>query len=102
MKAMIKNLTILAIFCLAGTGAFAQSTDDTSMGNAHDLSEIVNEWNDWHANPTPQNAFIEDFMQDHNVPQKGQDGLNRKEVWYWWASHHPVQVQDYIDRRDSQ
>lgn len=104
MKATLIKYIMSSLFAMAlSVGAFAQSTtNDSEMGNAHDLDQIVDEWNEWHTNPTPQNAFVEEFLNDYNVPKSGQHGLNRKETWFWWASHHPVEVQEYIDRKNNQ
>lgn len=77
-----------------------QTYPDQDLGLGYEPSEIVDEWNEWYTNPTPANAFIEDFMDDYSVPQQGQHGLNRKDTWYWWISHHETEIDDYIDRKD--
>lgn len=105
MKALFSKYSVLflmATFFSLGAAAQQATPADSELGNAYDLYEVTQEWKAWFKQPTPANAFIGEFMQEFDVPQSGQDGLNRVETWYWWASHHPVQVGEYIERRDSQ
>ena len=102
---MIRSLTYalgLAIAMLLTTSGFAQSTSDSDLSLGYEPLDIVNEWDAWHQSPTSENAFIGEFMEEFQVPQSGQNGLNRREVWYWWVSHHPSEVNEYIDRRDQE
>lgn len=95
--------SLVAAFLLWSSVSIAQSTvDDSALGTAHDLYEVTVEWNGWFNNPTSENAFIGDYMEEFNVPQSGQNGLNRMETWYWWASNHPSEVDEYIERREDE
>lgn len=100
---MMKNTYLLLFTLFVGFTAFGQQSNpsDAELGNAHDLAQITQEWNAWFKAPTPENAFIGEFMQEYQVPQSGQNGLNRLETWYWWASHHPVQIDEYVERRNN-
>jgi hypothetical protein len=104
MKAALNRIVwVVAIILASVATANAQSTpDDSELGTAHDLHVITNEWNAWFNEPTSENAYIGDFMDEFAVPQSGQNGLNRLETWYWWASHHPAEVNEYVERRDDE
>lgn len=93
---------LISIFALMATGQAqsAASTDEVDLG--YNPLSIVEEWEQWHIDPTVENAFVGQFLDEFNVPKKGGNGLNRKETWYWWVSHHPVEVKEYISRRDAQ
>ena len=101
---MVHRIFILLIsfFALMGTGLAqsATTTDEVDLG--FDPLSIVEEWEQWRVEPTVENAFVGQFMDEFNVPKKGSNGLNRKETWYWWVSHHPEEVKEYILRREAQ
>jgi hypothetical protein len=109
MQTLKHNLQILLVaLVLSAVGFSAQAqapapaAADLDLGLGYEPQEIVDEWDEWYTNPTEENEFIADFMQQHNVPQTGLHGLTRLETWYWWASHHAYQVFAYINLRDQQ
>jgi hypothetical protein len=105
LKHTMQILLVAIVLSAAGFSVQAQTQPpaaDLDLGLGYEPQEIVDEWDEWYTNPSEENEFIADFMQQYNVPQKGLHGLTRLETWYWWASHHPYQVFAYINLRDQQ
>ena len=101
MNRPFKHLLFVAILSLLGMAASAQTGySDLNLGLSYDPYEITVEWDEWYQEETEENAYIGEFMQEYDVPQSGQNGLSRKEIWYWWISNNPDEVEEYIQRRD--
>lgn len=105
-KHMIQMLFITIALGLVSNSLHAQTqqsvASDLNLGLGYEPEEIVSEWDEWYTNPTQENAFIADFMQQYDVPQTGLHGLTRLETWTWWTFHHQTEVNAYITLRDQQ
>jgi len=99
------SVMILGLLFAWGNEASAQTQPqaaDLDLNLGYEPQTIVDEWDAWFNSPNPSASFIQDFMDQNQVPQEGLYGLTRKETWYWWASHHPYQVHQYMTLRDQQ
>jgi hypothetical protein len=101
---MRKTFAYSIAFLALAVGSYddlkAQSSyPDAVAVESTDLNSIVEEWKAWQLEPNQDNAFIGEFLDEYTVPQSGQNGLNKMETWYWWASNHPQAIADYLERR---
>lgn len=102
MKSII--LTILSVVAISAM-SFAQSSGnqsapaDTELGLSYDMYEVVQDWDDWNQNPTSENAWIGEFIEEFDVPTSAMNGLNKKETWFNWMSHHQAAMDEYLLRQ---
>ena len=101
MKSTILTiLSVIAISAMSMAQSSGQSAPaDTELGLTYDMYEVVLEWDEWKTNPTAQNEWIGEFIDEFDVPTSGANGLNRQETWYNWMSHHQTEMDEYLVRK---
>ena len=100
MKTIIAAI-IMMVAISATTYAQSQQgqSADVQAVSSEAIQSALEDWKQWHAEPTAQNAYVEEFMKAYDVPQKGMQNLSREETWYWWISHHSEELETYFEMK---
>lgn len=61
---------------------------------------VLNDWKAWEIEQTTENAFIQAFMDEHEVPTTGLFGFTKHDTWYWWISNNQSAIFTYLELRE--
>ncbi|HAW20284.1 MAG TPA: hypothetical protein DCX14_08890 [Flavobacteriales bacterium] len=99
---VIITLCIAVMACAFQAQAQQQKYDhpDVAPTTSYDPLDVWNEWKVWYANPTENTSYVQEFMTQYEVPQKGMKNLSREETWYWWISNNEDAIESYYKMKE--
>jgi hypothetical protein len=102
---MKKIILAMIIGLVTVTVAQAQNTSQGQIDQPEDVlgynpDIVLNDWKALEIEVTPENAFIEVFMQEHEVPTTGLFGFSKHDTWYWWISNNQDAILTYFQLRE--
>lgn len=97
MKRLILTSILSVFLSIVGFAQMSPTSDEAAM--PYKPEEIVADFMDRKNNPTPENAFIDKFFKDYDVPTEGQFNWDLEKTWTWWVGTNEAAIEEYLIRR---
>lgn len=94
------RISIFMPLLLSAQLLFAQEqAGDLTLPLSYDPAAVLEDWKHWKTGQR-NDATLEEFMLENQVPQTGLYGLTLEETWYWWISTNPEKIEQYLASKE--